>query len=89
MIYPYITLADGTEIVHTQVFDEGGQECVEVHFERPSDNGFESARCSLPLYEWILRDGFTDGEIEAFEEFLKHNAHLIFRFAKSGGVCCA
>lgn len=81
MIYPYITLADETEIVHTQVFNENGEEFVEVHFERPSDNGFESARCKLPSYQWILREGFTDKEIRDFEEFLKYNAHLIFRFA--------
>ena len=89
MIYPYITLADETEIVHTQTFIENGLECVEVHFERPSDNGFESARCVLPSYKWILRDGFSDKEIEEFEEFLRYNAHLIYRFAGTGGVCCA
>ena len=60
-----------------------------MHFERPSDDGFESARCTLPTYEWIIRDGFTDREIKDFEEILRHNAHLIFKFAESGGVCCA
>lgn len=89
MIYPYITLPDETEIVHTQILEKDGRKCVEVHFERPSDDGFESARCSLPSYEWILRDGFTDEEMKYFEEILQHNAHLIFKFAKSGGVCCA
>lgn len=89
MIYPYMTLTDETEIVHTQLFEENGTQCVEVHFERPSDNGFESARCLLPFYKWVLRDGFTDHEISEFEEFLHYNAHLIFRFAQTGGVCCA
>jgi hypothetical protein len=89
MIYSYITLADNTEIVHTQVFEQDGVECVEVHFERVTDNGFESARCLLPFYKWILRDGFTDAEIADFEELLRYNAHLIFKFAKTGGVCCA
>lgn len=89
MIYPYITLADGTEIVHTHILNENGQPQVEVHFERPSDDGFESARCVLPSYEWIIRDGFSDLEIKNFEEILRHNAHLIFKFAGNGGVCCA
>ena len=31
MIYPYITLADGTEIVYTNVFEEDGLQKVEVH----------------------------------------------------------
>ena len=29
----------------------------------------------------------SDEEIAEFLEFLKNNAHLIFRFAKSGGIC--
>jgi hypothetical protein len=44
MVYPYMTLADNTEIVHTQVFEEDGIQKVEVHFERPTDNGFDTAR---------------------------------------------
>lgn len=39
MMYPYITLADGTEI---------------VHFERPTEEEFDSARCELPDYKWIF-----------------------------------
>ncbi len=89
MIYPYMTLSDDTEITHTHLFEENGQNTVEVHFERPTDNGFESARCSLPSYKWILREGFTDDEIAFFDEFLRHNAHLIFKFAQNGGICCA
>lgn len=38
MLYPYITLADGTEIVHTHVFEEDGLQKVEVHFERPRED---------------------------------------------------
>ncbi len=89
MLYPYITLADNTEILHTHIFDENGEKCVEIHFERPTPNGFESARCTLPSYKWIVREGFTDDEIAGFEKFIKNNAHLIYRFAENGGVCCA
>lgn len=64
MIYPYITLADGTEIVYTNVFEEDGLQKVEVHFERPTENGFDTARCQLPSYKWIIRDGFTDEEMK-------------------------
>ena len=60
---------------------------VEVHFERPSDSGFDSARCELPSYTWTQWEGrFSDEEIKAFEEFLSKNAHLLFRFAASGGA---
>lgn len=89
MIYPYMTLADETEIVHTQIIEKDGIQTVEVHFERPTEDGFDTARAVLPTYEWIIRNGFTDEEIQKFEVFLKSNAHLFYRFAQNGGICCA
>jgi len=86
MMYPYITLADETEITHSHLIDKNGKKEVEVHFERPTLNGFDLARCSLPSYQWIKREGFSDKEIEFFERFLKYNAHLIYRYAESGGI---
>ena len=85
MIYPYITLADETEIVHTQILEENGEKKVEVHFERPVDDGFKTARCELPSYKWLFNEGFTDEEISFFTEFLHHNVHTIFEFAANGG----
>ena len=52
MMYPYITLADETEITHSHIMDSDGVQIVEVHFERPVEKGFCSARCSLPSYKW-------------------------------------
>ena len=86
MLYPYITLGDGTEVLHTQIIEEDGIEKVEVHFERPFEDGFVSARFVLPSYEVIVRDNVTDEELIFFKEFLEHNAHLIYEFAKTGGV---
>lgn len=60
MVYSYMTLADHTEIVHTDVFEEDGVQKIEVHFERPTPNGFDTARSQLPSYTWLLREGFTD-----------------------------
>ena len=45
MMYPYITLVDGTEITHSQVIHTDGVDKVVVHFERPTQGGFDSARC--------------------------------------------
>ena len=89
MMYPYITLPDETEIIHSQILDKDGVRSVEVHFERPTEHGFDTARCSLPVYRWIEREGFTDKEIQDFTTLLEHNAHLIYRFAERGGACCA
>lgn len=71
MLYPYMTLIDETEIVYSQLIGHGSAEKVIVHFERPTENGFDSARCELPAYRWVLQDGYSDREISAFEEFLK------------------
>ena len=76
MIYPYITLADGTEIVHTHVFEEDGLQKVEVHFARPKEGGFDTARCQLPNYKWLITDGFTDADMEVFDQLVHSNAHL-------------
>lgn len=84
MMYPYMKLSDETEIVHSHLIEENGQKRVEVHFERPIEDGFDTARCSLPSYTWIIRDGFSDEEISKFEVFLKNNAHLLFKYAESG-----
>lgn len=89
MVYPYMKLPDGTEIVHTQILNQDTTPTVEVNFERPAAHGFDSARCELPSYKWITREGYSDSEIAEFEEFLRNNAHLIFRFAATGGICCA
>ena len=48
MMYPYITLADDTEITHSHIMEHEGVQLVEVHFERPTEDGFVSARCVLP-----------------------------------------
>mgnify|MGYP005770008493 CR=1 FL=1 len=89
MMYPYMTLSDGTEINHSQLLKKKEQEIVEVHFERPTEDGFDSARCILPQYEWKFNEGYSKEEIQEFEEFLHRNAHLIFKFAGSGGISCA
>ena len=47
VLYPYVKLGDGTEVLHTQIIEEDGMEKVEVHFERPIENGFMTARFIL------------------------------------------
>lgn len=86
MMYPYMILSDETEIVHSHIIEENGVQCVEVHFERSTEYGFDVARCSLPTYTWIKREGFTDKEIDKFDRFLHSNAHLLYKYAASGGI---
>lgn len=86
MIYPYMTLADGTEIVHTQVFEENNIQKVEVHFERPTKDGFDTARCQLPSYTWLIREGFSEKELDMFDQFMHSNAHLFYKYGNTGGI---
>ena len=86
MMYPYLVLGDDIEITHSHLIESNGVKEIVVHFERPNENGFDAARCSLPSYEWVKREGFSDAEILLFEEFLRCNAHLLYRYAESGGV---
>ena len=87
VMYPYMTFEDGTEVVHSDLIVDGDIEKVIVHFERPSADGFDSARCELPSYNWTMWEGcFTDEEKRGFETFLSNNAHLLFRYAASGGA---
>ena len=64
-----MTLADETEIVHSQIIEENGVKKVIVNFERPVENGFNSARCELPDYKWTVNEGYSDEEIAFFEKF--------------------
>jgi len=86
MMYPYMTLADETEIVHSQIVEKDGMKKVIVNFERPTEDGFDSARCELPDYKWTERQGYSDEEIAMFEELLHSNAHLLYRYAENGGI---
>lgn len=87
MMYPYTTLEDGTEVVHSQIIPHEGIDTVFVHFERPNAEGFDSVRCKLPTYEWASWEGtFSEDELQGFEKYLRSNAHLIYRHAASKGV---
>lgn len=87
MMYPYITFDDGTQVVHSQLIGSEDEQKVLVHFERPTDDGFDSVRCELPSYEWTSWEGeFSPEEKAFFESFLRNNAHLIYRYAAEGGL---
>ena len=84
MMYPYLTLNDDTEITHSEIKENGK---VKVYIETPDEkDGFHSAICWLPDYKWEDIKGYSEKEIENYEELLRNNAHLILEFAKDGGV---
>ena len=86
-MYPYLTLGDGTEVVHSELLDgeRGGR--VLVHFERPCENGFDSVRFELPSYDMEVWEGsFSEKELAFLRDFLESNAHLLYRYAAEGGL---
>jgi len=86
MIYPFIQLEDKTEIVHSELLHD---ERVKVYIEKPIDGGFHSATCYLPSYEWSSIEGFSQSDINRYQEILESAAHLIIRFAGDGGFANA
>ena len=88
MMYPYVNYPDGTEVTFSNIYtDDNGQECVDVHFERPTKNGFDSVRIKLPTYEVTVWEGnYSDEEIEFFILVVKNSSDLFYRYAKEGGL---
>ena len=85
MMYPFMTLDDNTEVVHSEAFDVEGKEIVKVYIEKPIEGGFQSAECYLPDYTWKNIDGFNDEDIAKFQELLESTAHIIIRLSREGG----
>lgn len=86
MRYPYMTLADETEISHSSMASDG---TVQVYFETPCEGGFQHATCILPSYQWTEIQGYSQDAIKAFDTFLHDNAHFILEFAQNGGFAHA
>lgn len=83
MMYPYLTLDDETEIVHSDMLEDHS---VKVYIEKPDgEDGFHYATCYLPKYEWTEVFGFDESEIKAYQIILENNAHLIIELSQNGG----
>ena len=83
MMYPFLTLDDSTEIVHSEMLDDG---IVKVYVEKPDEkDGFHNAYCILPGYHWQNVSGFSPSEISRYEEVIRSTAHLILQFSQEGG----
>ena len=87
MMYPFMTLNDNTEIVHSEMMSDG---TVKVYIETPDEKiCFRHASCWLPEYRWEEIYGFSDEEIAKFQEIIESTAHLIMEFSQEGGFDCA
>lgn len=72
MMYPFLTLDDGTEIVHSEMRPDGS---VKVYLEKPdAKDCFHHATCYLPSYTWEDVFGFTPAEIARFQGIIQSTA---------------
>ena len=86
MMYPYVKYSDGTEVVFSNIYIDNGQECIDVHFERPTENGFDSVRIKLPTYEVTVWEGnYTDEEINFFKQVVEHSSDLFYKILQRFG----
>ena len=86
MMYPYVKYSDGTEVLFSKIYIENGRECIDVHFERPSKNGFDSVRIKLPTYEVTVWEGnYTDEEINFFKQVVEHSSDLFYKILQRFG----
>lgn len=80
MMYPFMTLDDNTEVVHSEMLPDHR---VKVYFEKPdAKDCFHSAVCYLPDYKWENINGFTPAEIARYQELVESTAHLILQSPK-------
>lgn len=83
MMYPFLTLNDDTEIVHSEMKPDGR---VKVYIEKPDEKVcFRHATCCLPDYTWKDIYHFSEEDISKFEEIIRSTAHLIMEFSQEGG----
>lgn len=83
MMYPLMILNDETEIVHSDMLDDGE---VKLYIEKPDEKyGFRHATCWLPEYRWEDINQFFESDIEQLEEIIRSMAHLIIEFSREGG----
>lgn len=84
MMHPFLTLNDGTEIVHSDMADDGS---VKVYIEKPDAwDCFHHVTCYLPKGTWVDIFGFSGKELAYLKEVVDSSANIILEFAADGGL---
>lgn len=83
MLYPFMTLPDDTEIVHSEMKD--GQ--VKVYIETPDEkDGFHHATCWLPQFQWEDIVGYSEAQMAYFKDIVDSEKHMILELSQTGGL---
>lgn len=88
MMHPFCKYEDETEVTFSDIEkNDKGEEIIYVHFERPTDEGFDSIRYELPSYKIVYEEGnYTQKEKEMFIKILEHGAPYFYKWAREGGI---
>lgn len=86
MLYPLMTLNDGTEIVFTA--PNSDDDTIDVLYERWSTerDAFDDMTIRLPSCQIIRATGFSEEEIAIAKEHMKDMFPLLREFATQGGI---
>ena len=74
MVFPFITLDDGTEFVRSETMPDGR---VRIDVEQPdAELCFKTATCWLPGYTWENVSGFTLEEVGELQKILESKVQM-------------
>ena len=80
MYYPYCTIGEDLEVVHTPL--KNG-----ITVEKPDPKYcFKTLDCTVPYYRTSNIVGFTDDEVAKLVDFCMNNAACLIEFAQLGGI---
>ncbi|MBR3721355.1 MAG: hypothetical protein IKN12_01185 [Selenomonadaceae bacterium] len=84
MLYPFLTLSDGTEIVYSGLRKNGDENYVIVKFERWNDkrDDFDSMECKLPNGDMEKVIGFSTKEAVRYHKKMLHLQDMILECSK-------
>lgn len=77
-MHEYVTLPDDTTFAFSDLLADGS---IEVLVERPTMDGFDSARYSLPSLTMESSEGFSDLDLGRISSFVARNAPIITSLA--------
>lgn len=87
-MYEFCKYLDGTEVTFSkEVNNSKGEKVLYVHFERPTDDGFDSVRFELPSGKIVYQEGhYSNEEIELFRTVVECGAPSFYRYSREGGL---
>ena len=88
MLYPFCKYEDETEVSFSDIkINDKNEEYIYIHFERPTENGFDSIRFELPTYKVVYKEGnYSDDEILLFKKIVEQGPPYFYKWSREGGI---